>query len=343
MGSKELKFGVLGCGFWSRYQIHAWRELDGVKLVALYNRTRSKAEEFAKEFNVSKIYDTPEDLISDPDIDFVDIITDAVTHAEYVHLCAKHKKPVICQKPMALSLDEGKGMVQACKDAGIPFMVHENWRWQTPIRKVKEIMDSGVIGKPFRCNLYWNTSYPVFENQPYLAKIEKLIIADLGIHILDTARFFFGEAQTIFCQTSTVNRNIKGEDSATIMMRMTDVTCLVQISFSSIVENDKFPETFAFIEGEKGSIELCPDYWIRVTTKGETRSMRVPPKRYSWANPDYLVVQSSIVPTNAHWLESFRTGKEPETSGADNLKTLQLVYLAYESAKTNNAINVREL
>jgi predicted dehydrogenase len=340
---KELKFGVLGCGFWSKYQISAWRELGGVELVAIYNRTRSKADDFAKEFGVPKIYDTPEELIADPDIDFVDVITDAVVHAEHVNLCAKHKKPVICQKPMALSLEEGKGMVQACKDAGIPFMVHENWRWQAPVRKVKEIMDSGAIGKPFRCNIYWNTGYPVFDNQPYLAQIEHLIIADLGIHILDTARFFFGEAQSICCFTSTVNRKIKGEDSATIMMRMSDVNCIVQISFSSILEKEKFPETFALIEGEKGSIELCPDYWVRVTTKNETRSFRVPPPKYSWANPDYLVVQSSIVPTNANWLESLRAGKEPETSGADNLKTLQLVYLAYESAKTGNAINVGSL
>ncbi len=162
----------------------------------------------------------------------------------------------------------------------------------------------------------------------------------MGVHILDTARFFFGEAQVIFCQTSTVNKNVKGEDSATIMMRMNDVICLVQISYSSIVENDKFPETFAFIEGEKGSIELCPDYWIRVTTKGETRSMRIPPKSYPWANPDYLVTHSSIVATNAHWLESFRTGREPETSGEDNLKTLQLVYLAYESSKTGKSIDI---
>ncbi len=171
METKELKFGVIGCGFWARYQISAWRELEGIKLIALFNRTRSKAENFAKEFDVPKVYDTAEELVADPEIDFVDIITDAVTHSEYVHLCAKYKKPVICQKPMALSLEEGKSMVQACKDAGIPFMVHENWRWQAPIRKVKEVMDSGVIGKPFRCNLYWNTNYPVFENQPYLTRV----------------------------------------------------------------------------------------------------------------------------------------------------------------------------
>jgi len=340
---KALKFGVLGCGFWSRFQISAWKELDDVELIALYNRTRSKAEKFADDFGVPKVYDTPEELMADTEIDFVDVITDVAVHAELVHLAAKYKKPVICQKPMALFLDEGKGMVEACAKAGIPFMVHENWRWQTPIRKVREILDTGIIGQPFRCNLYWCNGFPVFDNQPFLANIEQLIIADLGIHILDTARFLFGEAQSLCCHTTRVNKNVKGEDAATIMMQMGNVTCIVQVSYSSILENDPFPQTLALIEGDKGSIELCRDYLVKVTTKDGTQSFRVPPPKYSWVNPAYEVVQTSIVSTNAHWLECFRSGKEPETSGADNLKTLQLVYSAYESANTRKVVEIKSI
>ena len=340
---ENVKFGVLGCGFWSKFQISAWKELKDVELIALYNRTRSKAEKLASEFDVPKVYDTPEELIADPEIDFVDIITDIAVHSELVHLSAKHKKPVICQKPMALSLEEGKGMVEACAKAGVPFMVHENWRWQTPIRKIKELINAGAIGEPFRCNLYWNCSFPVYDNQPFLANIDQLIIADLGIHILDTARFLFGEAQILYCSMTRGNPKIKGEDIATIMMRMSDVACIVQISYFSILENERFPQTYAMIEGTRGSIELCSDYWVKVTTKDGTHSFRIPPPRYSWVNPAYEVVQASIVSTNAHWLECFRTGKEPETSGADNLKTLQLVYSAYESARTDKAIEIKPI
>ena len=337
---RKFKFGVLGCGFWAKYQISGWKELDGVELVALYNRTHSKAEDFAREFVVPKIYDTPEQMMSDDEIDFVDIITDVAAHSELVHLAAKYRKPVICQKPMARSLDEGKTMVEVCKKAGVPFMVHENWRWQRPIRKLKEIIDSGAIGKTFRCNFYFNSSFPVYDNQPFLAEIDQLIIADLGIHILDTARFLFGDAQSLYCQTSRANSDIKGEDVATIMMLMGDVTCLVQISHFSILEDEKFPQTFALIEGDKGSVRLGLDYRIGIATREGTHSFRVKPVKYSWADPDYTVVQSSIVPTNANWLECLKSGKEPETSGEDNLKTLELVYSAYESAKMGKTIRL---
>jgi len=337
----NLKFGVLGCGFWSYYQVSAWRELEGVELAALYNRTRSKAEKFADEFGIQKVYDTAEELMSDTDINFVDIITDVAAHAELVHLAAKHKKPVICQKPMARSYEEGKGMVEACARAGIPFMVHENWRWQVPVRKVKEMLDTGIIGAPVRCNLYWCNSFPVFDNQPFLARIEQFALADMGVHILDVARFYFGEAQNLYCQIQKINKSIKGEDTASVMMQMGNVTCIVQISYSSILEKEKFPETFVLIEGEKGSIELGADCWIRVTTKADTRSFRAVPPRYSWANPAYDIVHSSMVPTNTNWLQSFRSGKEPETSGADNLKTLQLVYAAYESVNTGKSVKIK--
>ena len=338
--SQSLKLGILGCGFWSFFQISAWKELEGVELVALYNRTQSKAEKRATEFGVPRIYNTPEELMADPEIDFVDIITDVAVHTELVQLATNYMKPVICQKPMARSYVEGKGMVEACAKAGVPFMVHENWRWQTPIRKVKELLNKGIIGAPIRCNLYWCNSFPVFDNQPFLARIEQFALADMGVHIIDVARFFFGEAQNVYCQIQKINKSIKGEDTASVMMQMGDVTCLVQISYSSIQEKERFPETFALIEGENGSIEICPDYWVRVTTKGETRSFRVVPPHYSWANPAYDIVHASIVPTNASWLESFRSGREPETSGADNLKTLELVYAAYESANTGKAVKI---
>lgn len=341
MISKKYKFGVLGCGFWAKYQILGWKELDGVELVALYSRTRSKAEKFAREFNVPKIYDAPEQIMADSEIDFVDIITDVAVHSELVKLAAKYQKPVICQKPMARSLEEGKAMVEVCKKAGIPFMVHENWRWQTPIRKLKEIIDSGIIGKPFRCNLYFNNSFPIYDNQPFLAEIDQFIIADLGIHILDTARFLLGDAQSLYCQTSRANPDIKGEDVASIIMQIGDVTCLVQISFFSILKDERFPQTYALVEGDKGSVRLGFDYRISITTREGTHSFHATPVKYSWVHPDYAVVQSSIVSANANWLDSLKTGKEPETCGEDNLKTLELVYSAYESAKTGRAFKLR--
>ena len=85
-------------------------------------------------------------------------------------------------------------MVHACKEAGVPFFVHENFRWQAPIRALKTVIDSGEIGTPFRARIQFVFHKPfVFENQPMLKTLEQLALADVGSHLFDLARFFFGD------------------------------------------------------------------------------------------------------------------------------------------------------
>src|SRR5262249_36765392 len=159
-------------GFWANYQIPAWMELDGIELVALYNRTLSKAEALAKQYNVPAVYDNAQGLLDNEELDFVDIITDVDTHAPLTSIAAKKGVAVICQKPMAPKLQLATEMVAACKQSNVGFFIHENWRWQAPMRKVKEIMKSGKIGKPFKGRITFCSGFPVFDNQPFLADLE---------------------------------------------------------------------------------------------------------------------------------------------------------------------------
>ena len=124
----NLRFAIFGTGYWSRFQLAGWRELEGVECVALYNRTRAKAEALAQAFDVPTVYDDAEELFRREPLDFIDIITNVETHSQFVHLAAVHGLPVICQKPMATSLEEAEQMVRVCREAGVPFFVHENWR-----------------------------------------------------------------------------------------------------------------------------------------------------------------------------------------------------------------------
>jgi predicted dehydrogenase len=263
-----------------------------------------------------------------------------------VYLAAQHKIPVICQKPMAPDLATAEAMVAACRQAGIPYFVHENWRWQTPIRALRSALDNGQIGRPFRARIDMISGFPVFANQPFLRTLKHFILTDLGSHILDTARFLFGEARSLVCQTRRIHPDIQGEDVATVMMEMDGkpagadgVTVVCSLAYAeNYLEREAFPQTFFFIEGEKGSIELGPGYALRITTKDGTLSRRVPPPRYPWADPAYDVVHASIVPCNADLLKALRGEGPAETTGEDNLKTVRLVFAAYDSANKRSVI-----
>ena len=339
---RTLRFAVIGTGFWANYQIPAWMELEGVELVALYNRTKSKAEILAQKFSVPSVYDDVEKLLENEKLDFVDIITDVDTHATLTERAAKKGIAVICQKPMAPKLSVAKQMVEVCHQHNVPLLIHENFRWQSPIRKLKELLNSGKIGKVFKARVTFCSGFPVFENQPFLAELDEFILTDIGSHTLDICRFLFGEVDTLLCQTHAVNPKIKGEDVANVFMKMrSGISCYAEMSYASILEYESFPQTFVLIEGEQGSIHLTQNFEIRLTTRAGTEVLTVQPKMYSWVDPAYAAVHSSIVACNRDLLNQLQGKANAETTGTDNLETVRLVHAAYASAKSNQLIHMK--
>lgn len=340
---RPLRFAILGAGFWSSYQLAGWRELEGVECVAVYNRTRSKAEALARDFALPAVYDDAEAMLDREELDFVDIITDVDSHSRFVHMAAQRGLPVICQKPMAPDLATAERMVAACQTAGVPFFIHENWRWQTPIRAFKAALHTGRIGTPFRARVHYCSSFPVFVNQPFLRDLEQFILIDMGAHLFDTARFLFGDASSLFCQSHHVYRDLKreavvGEDAATVMLRMGNgLTVTIEMSYASRTEIERFPETYIYAEGSEGFLELGPDFRLAETTEEGTFIRRVPPPRYAWADPTYDVVHAGIVACNANLLAALTGSRPAETTGEDNLKTMRLVFGSYTSAITGQA------
>ncbi len=341
---KNLRFAIFGAGFWARCQLAAWREVVGVECVAIYNRSRDKAEAFARDLGVPAVYDDAERLLREVEPDFVDNITEVGGHKPLSLLCAKHRIPCICQKPMAPTLADARQMVAAFTKARTPFFVHENWRWQTPMRALINTLRSGAIGTPFRARLSFTSGFDVWANQPALGQLEQFILTDIGTHVLDTSRACFGEAHSLYCQLhKTLEPTVKGDNVATLLLSMgaARTSVVVELAYARApLERECFPQTLAFVEGPLGSIEVTGDYWLRVTTRKGTHSRRHVPPRYAWADPRYDVAQSSMVPCHRDLLAALRGEAKGETTGADNLKTLELVFGAYESARRNAVVKI---
>jgi predicted dehydrogenase len=178
----------------------------------------------------------------------------------------------------------------------------------------------------------------VFANQPFLAELEHFILTDIGSHVLDICRFLFGEAKTLHCLTQRINKGIRGEDVANVFMEMENgLHCIAEMSYASILEKESFPQTLILVEGESGSIHLTNDFELRITTRKRTTTSFIQPNLYDWVDPDYSVVHSSIVDCNRDILNGLRGGNA-ETTGDDNLKTVQLVWACYESAATKQTV-----
>ena len=184
---------MFGAGFWAPFQLFGWREIPGVECVAMCDPAIEKAKALARKFGVTAVYDDPETLFKREKLDFVDLVSSLESHYPLALRAADHRIPTICQKPLATSMDLGEKMVEAFAKIGIPLLVHENWRWQTPIRGFSKFLNEGAVRVPVYARISFATSFDDYSSQPYLKELEQLVIADFGIHLLDMTRFLFGK------------------------------------------------------------------------------------------------------------------------------------------------------
>ncbi|ASW08423.1 Gfo/Idh/MocA family protein [Rhizobium sp. 11515TR] len=340
----ELKGALIGCGFFAINQMHAWHDVEGASIVAICDRDPERLKLVGDQFGIERRYTDAAAMFADGGFDFVDIATTMASHRALVEMAASHKIPAICQKPFAKTLSDAKAMVEACARAGVPLMVHENFRWQTPIQAVKTVLQSGAIGEPFWGRFSFRSGYDVFSGQPYLAEGERFIIEDLGIHTLDIARFILGDVSSLTARTRRVNPKIKGEDVATILLdHESGATSIVDVSYASKLATEPFPETLIELDGTKGSIRLSQGYRLEISGPDGVTISDASPQLLSWASRPWHNIQESVLAIQQHWTDRLASGGETSTSGADNLKTLALVEAAYESAANGKRVDIGAL
>ena len=337
----ELNGALIGCGFFAINQMHAWNDVDGARIVAICDRDPERLKIVGDQFGIERRYSDANALFSDGGFDFVDIATTVQSHRILVEMAAHHKVPAICQKPFAKTLADAKAMVAACRSAGVPLMVHENFRWQRPIQAVRKVLDEGSIGTPFWGRFSFRSGYDVFSGQPYLAEGERFIIEDLGIHTLDIARYILGDVRSVTARTKRVNPRIKGEDVATILLdHESGATSIVDVSYATKLSREPFPETLIEIDGSEGTIRLTQGYQLEVANASGSMTADVSPKLLSWASRPWHNIQESVYAIQQHWVDKLKQGAEHSTSGADNLKTFALVEGAYDSAASGQTVDV---
>jgi predicted dehydrogenase len=339
LSSQPLRVGVIGCGFFAENHLAAWASMEDVTLAAVCDLDETKARGAAGRFGVPAAYQSAADMLAAERLDFVDIVTTMRSHAALVDLVAARRLPFIIQKPLAPSWQDCVAIVETVRAAGVPMMVHENTRFLTPIRRARAVLDSAALGSPVWARVSFRTSHDVYGKQPYLATEENFVILDLGVHMLDVARYLLGEVSLLYCQSQSVKPGIRGEDMATTMLRHSSgVTSVVECSYASRIYPDPFPQLTLQIEGTRGSLRIDHGYRMTVFSDGVATEADVSPHLLAWSTPPWHGTQESVLRVQRHWVSSLRHGTEPETSANDCLKTYGLVFGAYESARSGAAV-----
>ncbi len=209
---KKLKGALIGCGFFAENHILAWKELRNIEIICVCDLDIKKANKFKSKFNILHSYSSIELMLKKHKIDFVDVVTTMETHLNIGKILSKYKIPTSIQKPFAENLSNAKKIVSLYKRNKTPLMVHENFRWQSPLLKLKEIINKEQLTKPHYAKISFRHANPVgYTNQTYLYDLKEYLTLDVGIHLFDLSRFFMGEAKSIYTVNQNTNNKFKGE------------------------------------------------------------------------------------------------------------------------------------
>lgn len=217
----EVRWGIIGCGNVTEVKSGpAFQKVEKSQLLAVMRRNGELAKDYAKRHHVPKWYDNADDLIEDPEVDAIYIATPPGNHKEYTLKAAAAGKPVYVEKPMALNYQECLEMIEACEKADVPLYVAYYRRGLPRFRKIKEIIDSGVIGEiRFVSTKHYRPEEELDkENLPWRVQPELAgggLFFDLASHTLDILDFLLGPIQEVKGFASNQTGLYEAEDIVT--------------------------------------------------------------------------------------------------------------------------------
>lgn len=197
---KKLRVGIVGAGNIAQSaHLPSYQELtDLVEVVAIADIVPERAQEAAEKFGIPHSYASVEELLANEDVDYIDICVWTAAHAPVAIAAAKAGKHILCEKPLAATLEQGLEIEKAVKEAGVQFMLAVVTRYGAEQLKVHEMQENGELGDVY----YAKTSYVRRRGTPGGWFTEKALsgggpVLDIGVHAIDRTWFLMGRPKPV--------------------------------------------------------------------------------------------------------------------------------------------------
>lgn len=332
---KPLKGVAVGAGFFSQFHFEAWTRIPEVDLVAICDLDIMKAKQTAQYYGVSRFYDDVKTMLDEEKPDFIDIITPPAFHLLICQEAMARGVAIICQKPLVPTLEEAEQLHTAAKASGVPFMVHENFRFQPWFREIKSLLDKGFVGDRLH-SIYFRMrtgdGWPedaYLARQPYFRTMPRLLIYETGIHYVDVFRYLFGGITSVFAHLRKLNSAIAGEDCAMVFFQFAN-------GATGVLDGNRFNEADAedprytfgemLLEGNRGSIRLNMDGGISIQPLGKESF------EHDYIHEKRNFAGDCVYATQRHFVECLLQDKSFETNLEDYLHNLRVQEAIYSSS-----------
>jgi predicted dehydrogenase len=317
----------------SEFHLRGWQRIPEIEIVALGNRTLSRAEARRNQyFPGARVYDDLGRMLQDERLDFVDILTVPWLHREHCLRAKEAGVHIICQKPLCDSLEDARTLLAAVHDYPKLFAVHENHPYRPWFAKVQSLFREGFFGTPrlVRLAQYDGKEPPeAYKNEAKLG-----VLIEYGTHLVDMALTLLGIPNRVYARVSHGNPRMRGEHLAFVVYEYPETTAVIDISWK--------PGGLAHggfvLEGDRGAV-----LYEGTMTRGVSARFRV-------TQGDTVTIDETRSPYD-DYVESFYRferectdamldGRPVRQTAARNFQTLAATFAAYAAAQEGRTLEV---
>ncbi|MHA1268279.1 MAG: Gfo/Idh/MocA family protein [Candidatus Helarchaeota archaeon] len=345
-----IKFGMIGCGQVASFHAAANKNNPKLKFTAAYDINEKRVQKFAKKHKMEPFNNL--DSILNSDIDAVLIMLPHFLHSKVVIEAAKAGKHVLCEKPMATTLEECKQMINETKKAGVKFMIAENHRFLPAHTYIKNIVSRGFIGDIFFGRAYegaWDDPSKFQDPNHWMFSYDKGgggALFDQGVHKFATLNWILNDHVDFahcWCIKSIKSPPNKGEDTALVHLHYKK-GAVIEVSVSTAAIHP--PTNRLELHGTNGSI-LEDHSWIKPVQVfsghdgAEKKGVFYEVELEHGPFPKYYMI--SFKHEDTYFAECVLDNKVPEFTPEDAMEAVAVAHLAYLSSKSGTNVSMDEL
>lgn len=345
MTPQTFGLGIVGCGNISDMHAQAIMNSNRGKLISAHSRTKSRLDEFCETYDISGATSYDE-FLENPDLHAVSICTPSGTHLDYGILAAEAGKHVIVEKPIEVSVERGRALINTCRENGVQLAIIYQNRFIDDVVEMKRALDAGKIGRPVlaSASVRWFRSQEYYGDSNWRGTFELDgggVVINQSIHTIDLLQWFIGDVESVSGLTGTFTHNgIEAEDTAVASIRFRNGAIGVFEGSTSIVPPQK---RRIEVNGAKGTALLEGDRFQIKAEQDQTNNLKESEEAAGAASPlggmDVINHQRQF----DQIFEAFSKNKVPIVSGEESLKSLAIVEALYTSARENRVVYLDEI
>ena len=336
---RRFRVALVGCGRISANHFEAIARIDGLELVAVCDVDAERAEAAGVAQGVAW-YTDYDRMLAESACDIVTVATPSGLHAGHGIAAARAGKHVVCEKPMAISLETADALVRACDDAGVQLFVVKQNRLNATIQLLRRALEKGRFGRIYMANatVRWTRPQDYYDQAPWRGtwEFDGGAFMNQASHYVDLIQWMLGPVESVVAKTATMARRIEAEDSGAAVIRFrSGAIGVMEVTMLTFPKNLEGSFT---ILGERGTVRI-----------GGTAVNRIEHWQFAdYDDDDKLVESANTSPPSVYGfghepyyrnvLRSLRGEHTADTDGRGGRKSLELILGIYEAARTGREV-----